>query len=174
MWILVCVSAFSVTFQDNSLAGLPPMADLAREQGVLRSALLRPLGPNPCGPVSHCLPDKDREGLVSRWLCDVILHHRMTPRMTCHSEVTDVITTSASFVPSLLVGYRKVYSVRCEADVVMTSAIAIFPCGRDRPNGDSRHYIGKIVIAVIHCPQAEQNNQRREPESQLPIVSPCE
>jgi hypothetical protein len=38
------------------------------------------------------------------------------------SPVTDVITTSASFVPSLLVGYRKVYSVRCEADVVMTSA----------------------------------------------------
>jgi hypothetical protein len=34
-------------------------------------------------------------------------------------SVADVITTSASFVPSLLVGYRKVYSVRCEADVTM-------------------------------------------------------
>src|SRR5215467_7875781 len=33
------------------------------------------------------------------------------------------IFISASFVPSLLVGYRKVYSVRCEADVVMTSVI---------------------------------------------------
>jgi hypothetical protein len=30
---------------------------------------------------------------------------------------------SASFVPSLLVGYRKVYSLRCEAHIVMTSAI---------------------------------------------------
>ena len=42
-------------------------------------------------------------------------------RPTRDVRIADVITTSASFVPSLLVGYRKVYSVRCEADVVMTS-----------------------------------------------------
>src|ERR1700758_5531889 len=40
--------------------------------------------------------------------------------LACRSQPT--IFISASFVPSLLVGYRKVYSVRCEADVVMTSA----------------------------------------------------
>src|SRR4029077_20322519 len=39
----------------------------------------------------------------------------------CRSQPT--IFISASFVPSLLVGYRKVYSVRCEADLVMTSVI---------------------------------------------------
>ena len=39
--------------------------------------------------------------------------------LACRSQPT--IFISASFVPSLLVGYRKVYSVRCEADVVMTS-----------------------------------------------------
>src|SRR5579864_8235831 len=39
----------------------------------------------------------------------------------CRSHPT--IFISASFVPSLLVGYRKVYSGRREADVVMTSAI---------------------------------------------------
>ena len=57
--------------------------------------LLRPLGPKPFGPVSHCPPDKDRVGLVPRWLCDVILHHRMTPRMTCHSEITVVTPATA-------------------------------------------------------------------------------
>ena len=31
----------------------------------------------------------------------------------------------SDFVPSLLVGYRKVYSVRGEADVVMTSATLV-------------------------------------------------
>ena len=39
--------------------------------------------------------------------------------LACRSQPT--IFISASFVPSLLVGYRKVYSVPCEADVVMTS-----------------------------------------------------
>src|ERR1022692_4021304 len=34
------------------------------------------------------------------------------------------IFISASFVPSFLVGYRKVYSGRREADVVMSSVIA--------------------------------------------------
>src|SRR5215470_7414080 len=40
--------------------------------------------------------------------------------LACRSQHT--IFISASFVPSLLVGYRKVYSVSGEADVVMTSA----------------------------------------------------
>jgi hypothetical protein len=35
----------------------------------------------------------------------------------------------ASFVPSLLVGYRKVYSVRCEADVFMTSVTPLRTLG---------------------------------------------
>ena len=41
--------------------------------------------------------------------------------LACRSQPT--IFISASFVPSLLVGYRKVYSGRCEADVVMTSVM---------------------------------------------------
>jgi hypothetical protein len=40
----------------------------------------------------------------------------------CRSQPT--IFISASFVPSLLVGYRKVYSARREADVVMSSVTA--------------------------------------------------
>jgi len=31
-------------------------------------------------------------------------------------QIQPTIFISASFVPSLLVGYRKVYSARCEAD----------------------------------------------------------
>jgi hypothetical protein len=38
-------------------------------------------------------------------------------------SVADVITTSASSSRAFLVGHPKVYSVRCEADVVMTSAM---------------------------------------------------
>ena len=38
-------------------------------------------------------------------------------------SVADVMTTSASSSPAFLVGHPKVYSVRCKADVVMTSAM---------------------------------------------------
>src|SRR5262252_5597173 len=47
------------------------------------------------------------------------------------------IFISASFVPSLLVGYRKVYSVRCEADVVMTSGTLDYVNCPDSSSGPS-------------------------------------
>jgi hypothetical protein len=48
----------------------------------------------------------------------------------CRSQPT--IFISASFVPSLLVGYRKVYSGRREADVVMSSVTPSMHKARDK------------------------------------------
>ena len=60
------------------------------------------------------------------------VHHGYGCCLACRSKPT--IFISASFVPSLLVGYRKVYSGRREADVVMTSVIrACLPFVKEKP-----------------------------------------
>src|SRR4029077_3463598 len=81
----------------------PPPPDPPRPRKTLAGRCLRGKVPSPRTPRFQCPP----------WLWFVVL------RADHSLQFSSRPPSSRAF----LVGYRKVYSVRCEADVVMTSAI---------------------------------------------------